>query len=147
MNTQGPADPLERFEADLRTLRPRAVSGEARLRAAARALDPARSYRTPRVAGVALVVSGFAAVVMVALLIGPTGGRPDPWRGQGQETEDREISTPGGCECRVRFSRRNPARPVRTTGPKRTPAGALMVSGWGAAAPRLDPEPTAELRS
>jgi hypothetical protein len=113
----GPHDPLERFEADLRSLRPRTVSPAALCRTAERLGDPAPASpgRTRRVAGVTAAVSAAAALVAAAATIGLTGGRPGPVpvHGPGHEIKTGEdaVTTPGGCECRVRFTRVSPARP------------------------------------
>lgn len=104
----GDRDPLDRFAEELRSLRPRSVSDEARRYVAGRLEGPAAARRRRQV--LALRLSGVAALAAAAVTVGWAVGRPG--RDDRPRTPVQAVSpsADAGCECRVRFVPRPPVR-------------------------------------
>ena len=111
--TANPDDPLDRLANELRSLRPREASEPVR-RGVARQLETPRMLRRrPRVLAIRLsAAASLAAVVTLGWAI----LRPDPSGRPGPAVETEAIQAGGpGCECRVRFLPRPPARAALAT--------------------------------
>ena len=140
----------DRFEDELRSLRPRAASDAARRLTAARlAAPPPKPHTGRRLAGAAVAVSAAAALLAAVLTAGPADTPPRP--GAGAENGGDGATAPAGCDCRVRFRRPGTARPVRLAPPsargRPSAAAPALVRGLPGPSGSLDPDPRAALRS
>ena len=112
-------DPLDRFADDLRALRPRGPSDEARRRVAGRLNAPSAHH--PRRQGLAIRLSAAAAFAAVALTAGWVASRPGTVDRPAAPVETWSAPMEVGCECRIRFLPRPPIRSASFS----TPASGL----------------------
>ena len=120
-------DPLDRFADELRALRPRGPSGEARRYVADR-LD-APSARRPRRNGLALRLSAAAAFAASAVTAGWVVSRPGPVDRPPAPVESWSAPMDVGCECRIRFLPRPPIRSASFPMPA-SGLASLTVDRW-----------------